>query len=110
MIDYYEHNRWVVERLTMGARPTDVAQHEEVIEELQKLLAQYSDWKTNEKSRKELEKHRTIFNDLKNGVTVKGIRIHDDIRSFEDLTPYTVAKDRKMLDDYIESIKNNPLP
>lgn len=108
LIDYYEHNRWVVERLTMGSRQTDSKQHEEVIEELQKLLTQYSDWKTNEKSRKEIEKHRTVFNDLKNGVTVKGIRIHDDIRPFEDLTPYTVAKDRKMLDDYLESIKNNP--
>ena len=108
LIDYYEHNRWVVERLTMGSRQTNANQHEEVIEELQKLLTQYSDWKTNEKSRKEIEKHRAVFNGLKNGVTVKGIRIHDDIRPFEDLTPYTVAKDRKMLDDYLESIKNNP--
>lgn len=107
LIDYYEHNRWVVERLTMGSRPTDENQHKLVLEELEKQLKQYPDWETNEKSKKDIEKHRTIFNDLKNGVTVKGIRIHDDIRSFEDLTPYTVAKDRKMLDDYLESIKNN---
>ena len=110
LIDYYEHNRWVVERLTMGSRQTDKNQHILVLEELEKLLKQYQDWETNEKSRKEIEQHRTVFNDLKNGVTVKGVRIHDDIRSFSNLTAYTIAKDRKTLDDYLESIKNNPKP
>ena len=110
LIDYYEHNRWVVERLTMGARPTNAEQHAKVIEELRQQLAKHQDWETSEDSRKDIEKNRELFNDLKNGLTIKGIQIHDDIRRFEDLTQYTINKDRKTLDDYIDSIrKNSPI-
>ena len=108
LIDYYEHNRWVVERLTMGARPTNAEQHAMVVNELEQLLKQYPDWKTNEDSRRAIEKSRTVFNALKGGKAVSGICIHDDIRGFEDLTQYTIDKDRKTLDDYIESIRKNP--
>lgn len=110
LIDYYEHNRWVVERLTMGSRPTNAEQHAKVIEELRQQLAKHQDWETSEDSRKDIEKNRELFNDLKNGLTINGIQIHDDIRRFEDLTQYTINKDRKTLDDYIDSIrKNSPI-
>lgn len=108
MIDYYEHNRWVVERLTMGTRPTNAEQHVLVENELAQLLKRYPDWKTNDDSRREIEKNRTVFNELKGGKTVRGILVHDDIRPFEDLTQYSKDKDRKTLDDYIESIRKNP--
>ena len=108
LIDYYEHNRWVIERLTMGFRPTNVEQHTLVKKELEQLLMQYPDWKTNEKSRRVIANSRTIFNELKEGTTVPGVRIHDDIRRFDDLTQYTKDIDRKTLDDYLESIRKNP--
>ena len=108
LIDYYEHNRWVVERLTMGTRPTNAEQHVSVENELEQLLKQYPDWKTNDDSRRTIEKSRTIFNELKEGKTVRGILVHDDIRPFDDLTQYSKDKDRKTLDDYIESIRKNP--
>lgn len=108
LIDYYEHNRWVVERLTMGSRPTNAEQHALVIKELEQLLGKYSDWKTNERSRSKIEEERSTFKALKSGQTIKGVVIHDDIRPFGDLTQYTKDKDRKTLDDYIEAIRKNP--
>ncbi len=108
LIDFYEHNRWVVERLTMGACPTDAEQHELVEKELEQQLELHPDWKTNEDSRRAIEKNRTIFNELKEGKTIRGVRVHDDIRGFDDLTQYTKDKDRKTLDDYIEAIRKNP--
>lgn len=107
LIDYYEHNRWVVERLTMGSRPTNAEQHAMIDNELKQLLMLHPDWLTNDESRREIEKQRKIFNKLKGEKTVQGIIIHDDIRPFEDLSDYTKYKDRKTLDDYIESIRNN---
>jgi hypothetical protein len=122
LIDCYEHNRWVVERLTMGSRPTDAKQHEEVVKELKQVLEGHSDWKPQngtpgEKERSNavcdiIDKQRTFFNKLKNGEGehAEGIIIHDNIRSFDDLDDYTKYKDRIILDDYIESIRRNPKP
>lgn len=108
LIDYYEHNRWIIERLTMGYRPTNAEQHALVVKELEQLQKLHLDWKTNEASRSAIEKNRTIFNELKEGETVRGILIHDDIRRFADLAQYTKDIDRRTLDDYIESIRKNP--
>ena len=108
LIDYYEHNRWVVERLTMGARPTNAEQHAMVKKELEQQLKLHPDWKTNVEARHAIEKNRVLFNGLKGEKTVKGIRIHDDIRPFDDLDQYSKDKDREMLDACIDSIRKNP--
>ena len=120
LIDYYEHNRWVVERLTMGSRPTNAEQHALVVEELKRQLEKHPDWRPKDDSHsekvrsaevcQEIDKCRTEFKKLKNGEgeNSKGIIIHDDIRPFEDLDDFTKYKDRKTLDDYIESIRQNP--
>ena len=120
LIDYYEHNRWVVERLSMGTRPTNSAQHELVARELERELKKHPDWKPkdgspaerdrSEKVCSEIEENRTEFRKLKKGEGegAIGIVVHDDIRRFEDLDDYTRYKDRKTLDDYIESIKKVP--
>lgn len=120
LIDYYEHNRWVVERLSMGARPTNAVQHELVVQELEREINKHPNWKPqddspaerdrSEKVCSEIEKNRTEFRRLKKGEGegTKGIVVHDDIRRFDDLDDYTRYKDRKTLDDYIESIKKTP--
>ncbi len=120
LIDYYEHNRWVVERLSMGTRPTNAAQHELIARELEREINKHPDWKPqddssaerdrSEKVCSEIEKNRTEFRRLKKGEGegTKGIVVHDDIRRFDDLDDYTRYKDRKTLDDYIESIKKTP--
>lgn len=120
MIDKYEHNRWVVERLTMGSRPTNAEQHALVVEELKQQLEKHPDWRPKDDSHsekirsaevcKEIDNCRIEFKKLKNGEgeNAKGIIVHDDIRPFEDLDDFTKYKDRKTLDDYIESIRKNP--
>lgn len=103
-IDIIEHNRWMVEKLYDGFIPTDKEQHEAVSQELEKLKQQFPNWKTDSKARKELDSSRTIFNNLKNGTTVKGVRIHDDLRPFDELDEYTRLKDRILLDNFISTI------
>ena len=108
-IDEIEHNRWMVEKLTGGFRPTDEQQHEAIVKELRQRIDQYPDWKTNDESLKEIEKGekgRSLFKKLKNGEEVNGIRIHDDIRPFSELDEYTKYKDRKILEDYLESLRS----
>ena len=105
-IDIVEHNRWVVEKLSSGFIPTDDAQHKAVIEELERCIAEYPKWKNLNEHRHELENRREYFKELKKGTIVKGIKIHDDIRNYEDLSEYTKDKDRIMLDAYIASINN----
>lgn len=105
-IDIVEHNRWVVEKLSSGYIPTDDAQHKAVIEELERCIAKYPKWKNLKEQRHELEMEREYFRELKRGTIVKGIKMHDDLRSYEDLSEYTKDKDRIMLDAYIASINN----
>lgn len=98
-IDIVEHNRWVVEKLSAGIVPTDEQQHQSVDKELQALKLRYPDWETNRTSREQLEKERKIFKELKSR------NIHDDIRPFNDLDEYTRRKDRLLLDNYLDCMK-----
>ncbi len=98
-IDIIEHNRWIIEKLSCGFVPTDNTQHEKIVQELNELLPKYSKWETDQDARKELERKRKEFKKLKN------INIHDDIRSFDELTEYTRRKDRIFLDNYLESMR-----
>lgn len=106
VVDTIEHNRWIVEKLSAGYIPTNEEQHATVMKELKECIEKYPLWKTDKNQRISLEKERKEFKALKKGETVKGIKIHDDLRSFDNLSEYTKDKDRIMLDSYISTIQN----
>lgn len=105
-IDIIEHYRWMIERLCDGYIPTDNEQHKAVAEELKQLKQQYPKWDTDSSAGKKLDESRTLFNNLKNGNAVRGMRIHDDLRPFSELDEYTKYKDRAILLDYLTSMNN----
>lgn len=109
-IDCLEHNRWMVEKLSDGFRPTDEFQHKEIDDELQDLKSHNPGWDKNENVdvRKHIESGRERFSKLKkgkgDGINEKGIKNHDDIRPVNELDEYTKLKDRIMLDGYLKSM------
>lgn len=112
-IDRLEHNRWIVEKLSDGFRPTDEYQHKEIDDELHDLKSRNSGWDKDENVdvRKHIESGRVRFSKLKkgkgDGIDEKGIKIHDDIRPYNELDDYTKLKDRIMLEGYIKSMGAN---
>lgn len=103
-VDIIEHNRWVVEKLSNGFVPTTSEQHTSVKKELDELKKVHSDWgKSESVCNNDIEKNRVLFKNLKDGKTVPNVKIHDDIRPFNELDPYTQKKDRFFLENYINS-------
>ncbi len=106
-LDRLEHNRWNVEKLLLGFAPTNEDKHQEVIDELLALCNKYKvdpnvpDVQCRRFSR-QIDGERSLFGNLK-----KNHWIHDDIRPFDDLTPYTRDKDRFIHEKIIELITQN---
>lgn len=102
-IDETEHNRWNVEKLSDGFIPTSAEQHDDVMQELNKLLEENPQWCengiVNQDTVNIIEEKREKF--VKN----KKCFFHDNIRSNEKLEPYSKMKDRFLLDTYLGLIQ-----
>ena len=102
-IDETEHNRWNVEKLSDGFMPTSAEQHDDVMQELNKLLEENPQWCengiVNQDTVNIIEEKREKF--VKN----KKCFFHDNIRSNEKLEPYSKMKDRFLLDTYLGLIQ-----